>query len=91
MRRRFRCPALAAEEGEGLWAEYYSGRSFETYAGGGVEQTVDHEWTEGAPPPGFSGVENFSARWVGRILAEEDGTYAIYANVDDGAQIYADI
>ncbi len=83
--------AFAAEgEGQGLWAEYYSGRNLESYTAGGLEATVDHAWTETNLPAGLSSVENFSARWVGRIRAEQEGSYTIYSNVDDGAKIYID-
>ncbi len=83
--------AFAAEgEGQGLWAEYYSGRNLERYTAGGLEATVDHAWTETNLPAGLSSVENFSARWVGRIRAEQEGSYTIYSNVDDGAKIYID-
>ena len=76
--------------GEGLWAEYYSGRAFDTFVSSAGEAAVDHVWSEGSYPAGLSGVENFSARYVGRILAEEAGDYTIYANVDDGAKVFID-
>ena len=84
--------AFAADRtaGEGLWAEYYSGREFDTYVSSASVATVDHAWTAGNYPAGLSGVEDFSARYVGRILAEEAGDYTIYANVDDGARVFID-
>ncbi|MCI8360876.1 MAG: hypothetical protein HFE86_06030 [Clostridiales bacterium] len=83
--------ALAADgPGEGLWAEYYSGREFDTYVTGVPEATVDHVWTDGNLPAGLDGVENFSCIWNGRIKANEAGAYTIYSNVDDGAKVYID-
>ena len=77
-------------QGGGLWAEYYSGREFDTYAAGAPEATVDHVWTTGNLPTGLDNVEDFSCIWNGRIKANEAGAYTIYSNVDDGAKVYID-
>ncbi len=77
----------------GVAVEYFEGRNFEKSAGKLIEPQIDHTWP-GAPlaepPAGLRGVENFSGRWEGFIVASEDGEHEIGAEADDGQRLWLD-
>jgi alpha-D-xyloside xylohydrolase len=86
--------ALQTPDGKpGLAVQYFEGVNFEKPAGRAIDEKVEHNWP-GAPlanpPPGLSGVENFSARWEGTITAPESGEYEIGVEYDDGARLFLD-
>lgn len=71
-------------------AEYYnnrtlSGRPAITACEG---WPINHDWGSGGPGTGV-GVDNFSARWVGRANFTA-GTYTFIATADDGVRIWLD-
>jgi alpha-D-xyloside xylohydrolase len=54
---------------------------------------VDHTWPGpplAEPPAGLRGLENFSGRWQGFIVAGEDGEHEIGAEADDGQRLWLD-
>jgi len=56
-------------------------------------EKVEHVWPGSPlanPPPGLSGVENFSARWEGTITASESGEHEVGVEYDDGARLFLD-
>jgi alpha-D-xyloside xylohydrolase len=85
---------LHTADGEpGLAVQYFAGTNFETPKGKGVDKVVDHDWPGpplAEPPGGLDGLNNFSARWEGILLAPEDGEYEIGVEVDDGFRLYLD-
>jgi alpha-D-xyloside xylohydrolase len=77
----------------GLDGQYYAGTNFETPRGKVVDKTIDHRWPGpplAGPPGGLDGFNNFSARWEGKIVASEDGTYDIGVEGDDGYRLFLD-
>jgi alpha-D-xyloside xylohydrolase len=86
--------SLRTPDGQpGLAVQYFEGMRFETPKDKAVDQVVDHDWPGpplAAPPGGLDGVNNFSARWEGSIVAPEDGEYEIGVEVDDGFRLYLD-
>ena len=86
--------ALQTPDGKpGLVVQYFEGLDFDKPAGRAIDEKVEHRWP-GAPlanpPPGLSGVENFSARWEGTIAAPEAGEYEFGVEYDDGARLFLD-
>jgi hypothetical protein len=63
--------------------------------GGTHAGAVDFNWGNGAPTRGdaFGGslglpIDDFSARWQGKITVTEAGVYRFYSNSDDGSEVY---
>jgi alpha-D-xyloside xylohydrolase len=77
----------------GLEVAYFEGTNFDKPAGRTVDAQVQHDWPApplGSPPPGLAGVENFSARWQGELVAAEDGEHEIGVEGDDGFRLWLD-
>ncbi|ESQ93531.1 hypothetical protein ABAC460_00245 [Asticcacaulis sp. AC460] len=77
----------------GLAGQYFEGENFEVPKGKVVDATLDLRWPEpplAELPPGLSGVNHFSARWDGYILAPEAGEYEIGIEGDDGFRLILD-
>ena len=92
-------PAIPAEflltpDGRpGVAAHYFEGRNFEKPVGKLVEPKIDHTWPGpplAEPPAGLRGLENFSGRWEGFIVAAEDGEHEIGVEGDDGFRLWLD-
>ncbi|WP_454832443.1 TIM-barrel domain-containing protein [Pseudoxanthomonas wuyuanensis] len=77
----------------GLTLEYYRGMEFEQLASRTVDLQAEHHWP-GPPldsvPAGLDGLQNFSARWQGQIIAAEDGEHEIGVEGDDGFRVWLD-
>jgi len=72
----------------GLLAEYFTNKELKGEpAVRRVDKAIDFRWDDGAPANGI-GVDNFSARWTGRIRSDESGTYEFTVATDDGARLY---
>lgn len=71
----------------GLQAQYYLGRNFETLATTRLDGTVNFDWGDGSPDPAISS-DNFSARWTGQILAKYSETYTFSTSSDDGVRLW---
>ncbi len=86
--------ALRTPSGEpGLQLDYFSGMNFETPASRTVDGPVDHSWPPpplGSVPPGLKGLQQFSARWQGTLVAPEAGEYEIGVEGDDGFRLWLD-
>lgn len=54
-----------------------------------IDKQVNFEWAMGSPdstiPP-----DQFSARWTGKLVPTDSGTYRIGASTDDGLRLYID-
>lgn len=74
------------EEGVGLFARYFTGMGFTTFFRQRVDSTVDFFWDTSNNPAG--GLDNYSVRWTGQILAPETGNYTFYSNSDDGFRLW---
>ncbi|GAB3526254.1 hypothetical protein GCM10027443_01250 [Pontibacter brevis] len=78
-------------EGTGLAAEYFvNDKYFRTLPVlARVDPIVDFEWSMGAPDPQLQ-VDNFSARWSGKLMPYRSGTYTFYVASDDGVRLWID-
>lgn len=77
----------------GLLLEYFEGMNFERAASRTVDTVIEHRWPEpplGSVPPGLSGLEHFSARWTGQLIAAESGEHEIGVEGDDGFRLWLD-
>lgn len=77
----------------GLLLEYFQGMNFEQPASRTVDTVVDHHWPDpplGSVPPGLGGLNGFSARWTGEIVAAESGDHEIGVEGDDGFRMWLD-
>jgi alpha-D-xyloside xylohydrolase len=84
--------ALRTPDGEpGLAVTFFEGTDLERAVGSSVDPVVDYTWPGpplAEPPPGLSGFENFSGRWLGTLTASETGTYEIGLEGDDGFRLW---
>jgi beta-glucosidase len=83
--------ALSGPNGEkGLKAEYFSNK---TLAGEPVvtriEREVNYDWGMESPAAGIP-VDDFSARWTGKLVPAMSGKYRFGAIADDGVRVYLD-
>jgi len=77
----------------GLVLEYFDGMNFERLASRTVDTVIEHRWPDpplGSVPPGLSGLEHFSARWTGELVAAESGEHEIGLEGDDGFRLWLD-
>lgn len=74
--------------GTGLIAEYFNNK---TLTGLPVlrrtDATVNFNWGTGSPDPLVT-TDNFSARWVGQVLAPVTGSYTFTTSSSDGVRVY---
>jgi beta-glucosidase len=82
---------LRGPNGEhGLKAEFFANKNLE---GPPVLTRIDNEvnfdWGAGSPAPGIP-VDEFSARWTGKLVPAVSGKYQFGAIADDGVRIYLD-
>ncbi len=86
--------ALRTADGKpGLEVQYFEGRDFERPMGKQIDPKVDHTWPGpplADPPAGLSKLDDFSARWMGKLVAPEDGEYEIGVEGDDGFRLWLD-
>lgn len=83
--------ALRGPEGEsGLKAEYFSNRELKgAPVLTRVDREVDFDWGMMNPVPGVP-VDDFSARWIGKLVPPTTGKYRFGAIADDGVRVYLD-
>ncbi len=77
----------------GLAVQYFDGMAFDRPAGRSIDATVEHRWPGpplADPPPGLQGLDRFSARWEGELVAAEDGEHEIGLEGDDGFRLWLD-
>jgi beta-glucosidase len=83
-------PVPASALRGGFNAEYFANKNLE---GSAVLKRIDPElnfdWGMSNPGPGVP-ADNFSARWIGKIVPPTSGKYRLGANADDGARVYLD-
>jgi hypothetical protein len=75
----------------GLTGQYFNdpgnGTHFGTLVLTRVDATVNFSWASGSPAAGV-GVDNFSARWTGRVEAPVTGSYHFSTVSDDGIRLW---
>jgi len=89
-------PASVSLTGDGLAAHYFNGRlygdAFSLPQLVELDAGVDHAWGDPGGPGDPIGVDQFSARWTGkiRIGPGEQGDYTFRVYTDDGARLWVD-
>ena len=73
--------------GNGLQADYFSGRDFKNLTLSRVDAAVNFNWGKGAPATAV-GSNNFSVRWTGQIAPIYSETYTFYTKADDGVRLW---
>jgi beta-glucosidase len=83
--------ALSQENGQpGLRAEYFANKELQgTPAVTRVDQQINFDWFTDPPAPQLP-MDNFSARWTGRVTAPTSGTYQFGARADDAVRVWLD-
>ncbi len=83
--------ALSQEDGTpGLRAEYFANKDLQgTPAVTRTDARLDFDWFTDPPAPELP-IDNFSARWTGRITAPASGTYRLGARADDAVRVFID-
>jgi hypothetical protein len=81
--------APAATSGNGLSASYYNGTAFNQLKLARVDPELNFDWGSGSPSStaGIT-VDNFSARWTGKVQAQYNENYTFYARSDDGVRVW---
>ena len=71
-----------------LTAEYYDGKSFNTYKESLLVDEINYSWGSGAPESSLVGTNNFSIRFLGTVQAPQTGVYTFYTTSDDGVRLW---
>ena len=81
-------PAPVLSSGDGLFAEYFLGRDFDTFVRDGVESEVDFNFNRSSPD-GLPD-DNFSIRFTGQVEALFTEEYTFETTSDDGIRLFVD-
>lgn len=73
----------------GLNVTYFKDVSLTRVVFKGTDKTIDHNWAGGGMPQGVP-ANNFSVRWEGVLVPEEEGEYIISFTSDDGVRMWID-
>lgn len=74
-------------EGDGLFGSYYDNTNFTTLMAQRVDSIVNFNYGTNAPMPSM-GVDSWSTRWQGRILAPATGAFTLWIRSDDGIRLW---
>jgi len=86
----FLVPPNAKPGEHGLLGEYFKNKDLQgTPALVRTDKVINFEWAMGSPDPGIA-ADQFSARWTGKLIPKESGTYSIGFSSDDGVRLYID-
>ncbi|MBC7462131.1 MAG: hypothetical protein H7287_12280, partial [Thermoleophilia bacterium] len=85
----------AALDAPGLFATYWDNSQMNTYPGTNftgpsytrTDADINFNWGAGTPYAAL-GVDTFSIRWTGKIVAPETGVYYFQTQSDDGARMW---
>lgn len=69
-------------------ADYYNGKSFNTFVATREDEKIDFNWGSGSPLTGVNS-NDFSAKWEGYFFFDA-GTYTFTISSDDGSKVYVD-
>lgn len=80
-------------DGFGLYGEYFKIYNYNDGPEGAplltrIDTTVNFEWLEGSPEPGYVPADNFTARWTGDIVPFFNDTLTFYTVTDDGVRLW---
>jgi hypothetical protein len=76
-----------SNNGDGLTANYYNGRNFDTHVITRKDITVNFNWGTGSPAAGVH-ADKFSVRWIGQVQPRYSETYTFYVNSDNGRRLW---
>lgn len=79
-------PATAGS-GAGLAASYFNNVTATGTPVLSRTEAIDFDWGTGAPGAGVT-VDNFSARWSGKLIVPATGTYRFQTESDDGVRLW---
>ncbi|WP_077922402.1 PQQ-dependent sugar dehydrogenase [Spirosoma sp. 209] len=81
--------ALAVPGGNGLRGEYFRNSTdvTGTPAFVRIDDKVDFDWGDNPVSPTL-GNNNFTVRWMGKVLAPLTGTYTFHTETDDGVRLW---
>ncbi len=80
-------PTPAAATGQGLSASYFNNSALSGTPALTRTENIDFNWGLGSPGTGV-GVDQFSVRWAGRLVAPATGAYVLQTESDDGARVW---
>jgi hypothetical protein len=78
---------LVNSTGTGISAEYFNGMNLETSRYAVIDTTINFDWGAGSPYS-KTNVEQFSARWEGKIQPRFTGSYTFFVNSDNGRRLW---
>jgi hypothetical protein len=73
----------------GLLGTYYKDAAFSGATTSRIDPTIDFNWSEREPLPGFSRT-NLSVRWSGQVKADYSEEYTFYVFANDGVRLWVD-
>ncbi len=74
----------------GLKAEYFTNKELTGEpALRRIDSAIDFQWDDGSPAKEI-GIDNFSARWTGKLKPAISGSYELTSASDDGIRVYLD-
>ncbi len=84
---------IAKANGFGLLGEYFNEAMYpwgfdEALLLSRIDSTVNFEWAEGSPAPGYVPDDGFTVRWTGQIVPYSDDTLTFYTFTDDGVRLW---
>lgn len=79
--------AKEATESNGLLGNYFFGISLKKVVLERIDSTLHFNWYEFSPASEVT-INNFSARWTGKILPLYSGTYTFYITSDNGRRVW---
>ena len=86
----FLIPPNAKPGEHGLRGEYFNNKDLQGKPDiVRIDKVVNFEWSMGSPDQRLA-AEHFSARWTGKLIAKESGTYNLGFSSDDGVRMYVD-
>lgn len=53
-----------------------------------IDSTINFEWQEGSPQPGYIPIDGFCTRWTGQLVPYCDDLYTFYLATDDGSRLW---
>ena len=84
-------PAIAGQggPGNGLTGNYFNNKKLSGAAVLTRIEAIDFDWQYESPDPSIN-VDEFSARWTGRVYASATGDYRFETVSDDGIRVWVD-
>ena len=79
--------AAGAPPQRGLLGVYFAANNLTQPVVARVDDTVNFDWVGSAPHPALA-MDNFSARWTGRLIPPATGTFTFFTQADDGVRLW---